>query len=537
MEMIRKYLLTVLLIMALPGPGTVWGKAYLPTSVLEGRYTLVRDDRPVIEPPAAVTVAAAAPENSYSLTTDDCLFLALQNNLSLKVSKLSVESLQAAVTAAEAGFDPYLSLTPSYSSDLSQSLATYGTAAWPTYRTVTRWASGNASLTKPLRSGGSIVVDYTVSRTDQNSIAYAINPYYTSALNLTFSHPLVEGRGYEINESGITNAINNVDIATLQFDSLVTDLVANTENLYWNIFATGRQLEVKTREQEILTRMKAEIEIGIEVGTKTRLDMMQVETELGFKDEDIMLLTDQLRGAQDQLRELLGLTEEGDWNKDIHLTDEPRVIDETYDLNELLRNAFECRQDVAVQKLELANADIGVMVAENALLPDISLTLSGGLDGMNRNVSEAHEDMFEGDYYQVSASLTAMFPFADNGEEAAAHVSRLSRDIVEQNIRALNLRVNREIRNDFRTLVTASRRIEVTEQGVALAEEKLSQEQEKYNIGLATTIDLLRFNRDVTEARTRHINAVTDMMKNIIRLHRNCGTLLKYRDIYFRTVE
>ncbi|HSG05361.1 MAG TPA: TolC family protein, partial [Nitrospiria bacterium] len=78
---------------------------------------------------------------------------------------------------------------------------------------------------------------------------------------------------------------------------------------------------------------------------------------------------------------------------------------------------------------------------------------------------------------------------------------------------------------------TDSRRIEITRKARELAEKKLETETERLRLGLTTTHQVLEFQKDLAEARSRELRAVTDLNKSDANLSRVKGTLLEERGI------
>ncbi len=83
----------------------------------------------------------------------------------------------------------------------------------------------------------------------------------------------------------------------------------------------------------------------------------------------------------------------------------------------------------------------------------------------------------------------------------------------------------REVRQAIRGIETASKRVEVTRAASRLAQTQLEAEQEKFRLGLSTSFRVLEFQRDLTDARSSEIQALSDYNVELGRLDLRTGKL------------
>jgi len=66
---------------------------------------------------------------------------------------------------------------------------------------------------------------------------------------------------------------------------------------------------------------------------------------------------------------------------------------------------------------------------------------------------------------------------------------------------------------------------------MAAAEKKLEAEEKKLSVGRSTTVEVLRFQQDVSEAKLAEVRALTDAYDAQTRLWRAAGTILEKEGI------
>ncbi len=99
------------------------------------------------------------------------------------------------------------------------------------------------------------------------------------------------------------------------------------------------------------------------------------------------------------------------------------------------------------------------------------------------------------------------------------------------NLKKLEQEILIEIDNAIRDLETNKQRIEVTKISKRLAEESLQAEERKFKEGLSTSHNVLEFQEDLVEAKSREISAIIDYNKSLVELSHIKGTLLEEEGI------
>ena len=93
--------------------------------------------------------------------------------------------------------------------------------------------------------------------------------------------------------------------------------------------------------------------------------------------------------------------------------------------------------------------------------------------------------------------------------------------------------VTLDIKNAVTTLQSDVQSIQATRIARELSEENLRNQQARYDVGLATTKDILDFQDQLTQARFAEVNSLTRYRTDLATLHRAEGTLLERRRIIF----
>ena len=80
--------------------------------------------------------------------------------------------------------------------------------------------------------------------------------------------------------------------------------------------------------------------------------------------------------------------------------------------------------------------------------------------------------------------------------------------------------VTLEVRNSLRQLRTNLQRIAASRSAVESEEAKLQSELRRYDVGMATSFEVLTFQKDLANARVAYLNALVDYNKSLVELER-----------------
>ncbi len=136
------------------------------------------------------------------LTYEEALDLGLAYNLGLKSSRIGALVARLSVNESDAAWDPVLTASVGGGETLSPSRSTLAGAD------VVDADSFNFTLgvNKQFRLGPSLGVTWRTDRSFTNSSFSTINPAYDTALEVTLTIPLLQGRGRKANEANLRMA-------------------------------------------------------------------------------------------------------------------------------------------------------------------------------------------------------------------------------------------------------------------------------------------------------------------------------------------
>ena len=471
---------------------------------------------------------AEEPESQIRLSLQECISLALESNLDIRIQRMSPQIQENLVTMAKGHFDPFAALGPSISESKEPSSTPF--LAGADVR-----SSGNQALTfsiaDPIITGGSYGLSFSGSRSTSNSTLQTLNPAYRSGLSFSVTQPLLDGLGIAVNKAPITIAVNNQKVSLLSLKAQLIETLSEVRKSYWELVFELENLKVQQlalrQAQDLLTisqRFK-------EVKKASISDVLQAQAAVASREADVIAAKDAVKDAEDKLKRVTNMIEdETRWNATILPVDAPSPEETDVDLQGSIAAALKKRPEYAQAELELQNSGISVKVARNRRLPTLDLEGSLDLSGLGGKMDEPLSQVGSADYRSWYVGLALRMPIG-GAAKAELRKSLLEKEQKLLTLKDLEQRIITEVRGAVRQLETDGKRVEATKVAQEFAEQVLSTEEKKHKLGLSTNYELLQFQANLATARKNHLRAVIDYRKSIVILHQTLGATLEKLNI------
>jgi len=502
--------------------------------------------------PAALLACAfsqvfAQESASYrTISMRECVEIALRNNIDIAVAKAEKEIGALGVPVEEAAF------LPVFTGDLgtSRSISPSGSALDGSLSLDQRAYKFDLGAKDLLRTGTALSLAFENQRQETSTSISLLSPQYITALTLSAQQPLLKNRGRQVTEAPLLIARAGAAARTEEWKAKVMDTVAAARTAFLSFFAAGREVEVRKAAVELAGRLMVQTDARIDAGAAAPMDRLPAEAAAAARKEELLRAEAAAQAAADDLKIVLGFRSPREWEErlapaPLQENVSPPQADETFE--EALRR----RPEAAALAERKKQAEIQEAVARNRTLPSLDLTVSAGLSGLagtpnpnplfpgstaafTGNYRDSIDQMFSGRYYNWFVGLKSEIPWRFDREKA--EWARARSALEEQRLldEGLTLKIRAEVRKARRDLESALERIAATRASVAAASKNLEAEEKKLSLGRSTTVEVLRFQQDLSEARLAEVRARMDAYASQTRLWRAVGTILEREGIALR---
>ena len=498
------------------------------------------------------TVFQGQQEKTISLSLEECILKAMENNLGLAVEVLSPELADISVSLAKEKFMPSLSLSYGIDSNVSPSYSFLDAADEIT----TDRSDYSAQISQLLPTGGNLSVSLTGYATDSNRSFQTINPRYGGTLRLNFTQPILKNFGFNINRREIRIAQNNSDISETQYRRALQDTIYNVEEAYWNLVNAIENLTVIKQSLKLAQDLLEKNRRAVEVGTLAPIEILTAQEQVATREAEILEAEAVVKNNEDTLKTIINLAADEEDAEILRIipTDKPSYEKKDMTLEQALTVALQNRPDLQVSRIDLRNKEINLSYAKNQLLPELSLQASywspgvsgdqiiyqGGnpltgviVDTVPGGATDALKDAFSFKFNNWTVGLTLSVPFNTLLSRAAHAQAKVNLEQATLQLKNQEQQAFLEIKNAIRAVETNFKRIQARKLARELAAKKLEAEEEKLKVGLTTNYFVLQYQRDLANSQSMELRAIIDYNLSLARLNRALGISLDEKNISF----
>jgi outer membrane protein len=412
----------------------------------------------------------------------------------------------------------------------------------------------NFSYTQGFGSGTLMTLGFNNDRITSNSGFAILSPEVDSGFRLTLRQHLLAGFGFGPNLRFIHIARNNREISDVAFRGQVIATVSQIQNIYWDLVNAYEDVKVKERSLELAEKTLSDDREQVKIGAIAPMEVMKAESEESARSQDLLLSQNGL-----QLQELLvknaitrDLSDPTLASASVIPTDTMSIpeVEPVTPIQDLLSDAQAHRPELAEARMDLSNREITRKAAANALKPALDLIAwygAYGLAGVQTPASQyqgppiapvgtsgystAFTDLFKNNSPDYALGLNLTIPLRNRGAQADQIRSQLEYRQAQLHLQQLQNQIGIEVRNAQFALLQNRSRVEAARKARDLAQQTFDVEQKKKALGASTSNLVLQTDRDLAQAESNFVEAMSTYEKSIVELDRATGLTLAHSGI------
>jgi outer membrane protein TolC len=491
--------------------------------------------------------------NQMSLTLEEAVELALRNNNDIDTSRNDVQIAEFNLRGARGVYDPVIATENYYESATTPTASAIGGAVNGAVTQTRFFSTSGVSGFTPWY-GGNYSARFDSSRTTTSNTNSFLNPQYPSVLNFSYTQPLLRNFRIDNNRRQIEIARKNLSLSDAQFRQRAIEVITQVEQAYWNLAFALRNLQVQI---DAVKQARTQLESNqrqVAKGVLAPIDVVAATAQITTFEQGVYTAQEDVTRAENTLKTLL-LAERAtsEWSRPITpvspITLEPPRVGLEMALSEALKNRPEISQletNAEINKINeryfrdqtkpqidligsytsqgLAGSETPAAINPNTGLSRVPGNLVGGyLNSLGNLIAQ--------DYPTYRVGVAISLPWGNTTAKA-----NLGRTLVEGtrigNQRAQTEQViEAEVRNALQALRSAEARLSAAAATRASAEQLLASEQRQFSAGTTTTYLVLQRQNELLVARSRELQAQTDLNRAISEFQRATGTTLTANNV------
>ncbi|CAN5410513.1 TolC family protein [soil metagenome] len=475
---------------------------------------------------------------TIDLNLQKAVRLALAKSFRIKVSEYDPKIAKAHQLSASGKFDPTLEASASYG------------------RTDNELRSLSSSLTDPVVQPGLPPLDDLYARTTTTQyetsvsgltpwgLSYSIGPSvtiddnnqrdpnftrYNSFFGLSLTQPLLKGFGTDVNLAQIRIARADRAISLWQMKQEIINVITETIFAYSELYFAIGNLDVEKRSRDLAAQLAADNVKRADIGVMTKLDVLQAQSDLATREGRVLVAERAVDDNENFLKQLV--TDEISGILTTHLEIVPPTLADTPepDRKRDFARAFDLRPDYRQALLDIQKRNINVVFTRNEALPQLDLTGSLGLNGIDTKFSSSYERLEGNGNHNFTGNIGATFSLPVPNRTAVGNLEAAKLETVRAlvDLKRLEQQIYVDADNAYGQIDTTRKRVEATGVARRFAAETLKAAQVRLENGRSTTFEVLQFQRDLAQAEADELRAQADYIKAVAQYARLIGATLE----------
>lgn len=471
----------------------------------------------------AATSALTSFAETRSVSLDDCVKMALQKNLDIRIAYYSPKQALSQFRQSYGAWDPNINFGASQSFRQQPGLQLPGQPFIPGAEYWNEnYSVGVSGNSTPFGTGYG--VSFAVPRASQEG---AGGFTYTPSLTLNLSQSLL--RNFWIDQPRLAIEVGRLGIKRSEQDvqELVISVSTQVALAYHDVIAARESVRVQKKAVETSERRLAEQKKRVEVGALAPLDEKQSEAEVFRTRADLLRAEGSLGDALARLRNLVSddfaALDDTAFDPSMTLT----AVPVAFDKKDSWHKALTQRPDVVRAGIGLEQQKIRRKFTYNQLFPQLDLRGTYGLGGLANHLGDSLDDIGARNQPNHSVGIVLSFPLSNRSAREANKQAKLEQERLLLDYKRIEQNAMRDIDISIRAAKTQFERVGATKKAREFAAQALEAEEKKLANGKSTAFQVLELQRQLTAAESDEISALSEYNKELYRLSQAEGDTLK----------
>ncbi len=390
----------------------------------------------------------------------------------------------------------------------------------------------SVDVSRNVSTGGTLIFHAQGQWTQSTSNSDLIGDQTTwyDEIFVQFNQPLLRNRGRYLYEANQRRAELARDSAALAKRLAAIQQVQAVVSAYWDLVLAERQVAISQQSLALARERLRVTQIGTDGGKVPRSEIPAVQQIIATREEEVLSGELAVLDRSITLRRAAGMPI-GAGELGLRVTQDLGIDDTTWDLGQLIENAYAASPELAQLAKQDASATIDIEVTENGLLPRLDAAITVGPTGQAEKLGTALEQTVKLDAMTYIGTLTLDHDLGNDDVRGLARENKEQKRRLSVNAQDIKYQIATAMARAVAQLELARRRVELSRRAIELANENIKIESDRFNLGKATNFDVLNRQEDLRQAELRQAQAMIDWHKAETTVQALTGDILTLNGI------
>ena len=442
----------------------------VPSSSISGNILRAQDNPAMdisVTPATEQTVENGSQQLPDEWTLQNCIDYALEQNITLRKSRITAVSTAVDVKTAKAALFPNLSFSTSQN-----------------------------MVNRPYQESSSTVSGSEIIR---NNSKTSYNGTY--GLNAQWTVYNGSKRLKTIEQEKLNNRAAELDVATSEND--IEETITQT---YVQILYAAESVKVN---ESTLALSQAQYERGKELftaGSISKADLAQLEAQVSTDRYQLVTAQSSLQDYKLQLKQLLELDGEEEMNLYLPTLEDSNVLSPLPTKTDVYQAALALRPEIESSRLNVQASELNIDIARAGYMPSISL--SAGIGTTNTSGSDYTFAQQVKNGWNNSIGVSVSVPIFNNRQtKSAVQKAKLQRETSMLNLLDEQKNLYKAIEGLWLDANTAQQRYVAAQEKLRSTQTSYELVSEQFNMGMKNTVELLTEKNNLLSAQQETLQA------------------------------
>lgn len=386
-----------------------------------------------------------------------------------------------------------------------------------------------AQVSRALPWGMSVTARVDGLRTFRTAVVVPGNPPITTGpgygfnAQLTVTQSLLRGFGETVGYASLYQARADRAGQDTTRDRAASGLLRDTLVAYWELWYAERAVEIQRSARDVIQRQFDDARQRTDLGALAGADLLTLEAQLATSESTIASAELVAANAAVTLARLLGRREGA--TLPATQADPPRLSGVA--TSDAQQRVLDQAPEVIEARARIESARVAATIAGQALMPVLNLSGTFQVLGLGYDdVGQTFSNFGSFTAVQFLGTLTYQTPLDDTQIHMEQERAQIAIQIAEQNYEAARAQALADATSAIQADQAATRRIELTEHAVDVAQRALAAQEERLALGSGLLIDVTTATQTLRQAELDRARAEVDAQEARLRLLHLVGELL-----------
>lgn len=303
------------------------------------------------------------------------------------------------------------------------------------------------------------------------------------------------------------------------FARLNETIIFNTASRYLQVVLNEELLKIAESSLEASRSQLQQVDAQVEVGSRPTVDLYNQEALVANDELAVIQRENALEVSKAQLIRIMQDDNITDVQTSVPDVDELSIMPVDLNLNEMIETALDSRRDYRAQEFAIEGDQQERTIARAQLLPTLSVSA-----GINTRYSDQFSlpgfettipftDQFFDQQINRFVGFSLQIPILNRwNNRASMEAARIQLRNSQLELENIRFQITEEVRQAFNDYQSIIKELESTEKALIAAERAYETEQQRYEIGSSTLIELNLANANFVQAQGERVSAIYDFV-------------------------